>query len=236
MGCEGASVGLLPRHFGRCGAPARPREAGGRPVPGMCGRDLEGKGRQTTRRQSRGRRVVAGALPPGPRGRVDRRGDLHSLTLPFSGRRETPGRARRRGRDRAIRPGTPFPSRSSLAPDRGREDRYSSVPTSSRAAGSCPRVPVSSLRVSGGDVRPLASRAVVHYQARPVARRRRRSGPGRRARSRAPRAVPESGRGAAGVGRRDEAARDLSTYLELCPDAEDRDAVQESLSTLAGVR
>jgi len=38
------------------------------------------------------------------------------------------------------------------------------------------------------------------------------------------------------LGRRDEAARDLSTYLELCPDAEDRDAVQESLSTLAGVR
>ena len=85
-------------------------------------------------------------------------------------------------------------------------------------------------------MRPLASRAVVHYQA-----------------GRLPDAAadldlavelaPEltelyQNRAVAlqELGRRDEAARDLSTYLELCPDAEDRDAVQESLSTLAGVR
>src|SRR5450755_4964170 len=35
------------------------------------------------------------------------RGDLHSLTPPLTGRRETPGRACRRGRDRARRPVAP---------------------------------------------------------------------------------------------------------------------------------
>jgi len=38
------------------------------------------------------------------------------------------------------------------------------------------------------------------------------------------------------LGRGEEAVRDLSTYLQLCPDAEDRDDVEASLSLLAAGR
>jgi regulator of sirC expression with transglutaminase-like and TPR domain len=39
-----------------------------------------------------------------------------------------------------------------------------------------------------------------------------------------------------GLGRLDAAARDLRTYLDLCPEAEDREEVECSLTSLAGAR